>query len=158
MSSVTRQETGTAVSRPLHWMDRMFDEWMRMLPARRPTWGGWEFPGDDLIRVNEYRDGNTQVIRAELPGIDPDKDIDVTVSDGMVRIDAERRVEQETQDKGYTRHELHYGRVTRSLPLSDGATAEDVAARYTDGILEIRIPIVAPAAAPEPKKITVSKA
>jgi HSP20 family protein len=116
----------------------------------------WDWPGDDLIRVDEFRDGTTHVIRAELPGIDPEKDVEVTVADGILRISAERRVEEETQDKGYTRHEIRYGSLTRGLPLPEGATESDITATYKDGILEVRIP-VAEAAPATPTKISIGK-
>ncbi|MCW2934688.1 MAG: Hsp20/alpha crystallin family protein [Actinomycetia bacterium] len=45
------------------------------------------------------------MVRADLPGIDPDKDVEVTVSDGMLRIDAERRVEEKREEKGYLHQE-----------------------------------------------------
>ena len=110
-----------------------------------------------MISVDEYRDGQTLVIRAELPGIDPEKDVELTVADGMLRIDAERRVEKETQDKGYTRHELRYGRFTRTLPLPETATESDISAAYKDGILEVRVPMPEPQAAKEPTRIAISK-
>jgi HSP20 family protein len=138
-------------------MDRVFDEWLRSLPMRRPFGLAWDWPGEDLIRVDEYRDGTTQVIRAELPGIDPDEDVEITVADGMLRITAERRVEEQTQDKGYTRHELRYGSFTRTLPLAEGASESDITAGYKDGILEIRVPVPQAPAAAEPTKIAVTK-
>jgi HSP20 family protein len=112
---------------------------------------------DQLIQVDEYRDGDTQVIRAELPGIDPAKDVEVTMQDGMLRIAAERKVEENTQDKGYTRHELRYGSFSRTLPLPEGAAESDIKASYKDGILEIRIPVAEPAPATEPTRIAVTK-
>jgi HSP20 family protein len=138
-------------------MDRLFEEWLRSLPMRRPFGLNWDWPGEDLIRVDEYREGNIQVIRAELPGIDPEKDVEITVVDGMLRINAERRVEEKTQDTGYTRHEMRYGSLTRTLPLADGATEADIKASYKDGILEIRVPVAEPVPASEPTKIAVSK-
>ena len=99
-----------------------------MLPMRRPCGLNWDWPGEDLIRVDEFREGNTQVIRAELPEIDPDKDVEITVADGMLRINAERRVEEKTQEAGYTRHEMRYGSFTRTLPLAEGATESDIKA------------------------------
>jgi len=65
--------------------DRLFDEWIRMMPFRPmpfPRWWGVE----DLIRVEEYREDGALVIRADLPGIDPDKDVELTVADGMLHI------------------------------------------------------------------------
>lgn len=46
--------------------------------------------GTSAIRVEEMVDGNTLVVRAELPGIDPEKDVDVTVADGVLTIKGER--------------------------------------------------------------------
>ena len=98
-----------------------------------------------------------EVIRAELPGIDPDKDVELTVIDGILRINAERRVESKTEDKGYLRHELHYGSLTRTLPLPDGIKEADITASYKNGILEIRVPVLEQPPEREPKKIAITK-
>jgi HSP20 family protein len=55
---------------------------------------------EDLIRVAEYRQDGTLVIRADLPGIDPDTDVGLTISDAMLHLEAERRAE-EKKDTGY---------------------------------------------------------
>ena len=47
-----------------------------------------------LIRVEQYREDGTLVIRADLPGIDPDKDAELTVSREMLHIEADRREER----------------------------------------------------------------
>lgn len=138
---------------PWSRLDRLFDEWMRTMPMRRLL---GEAPGDEVIRVDEYRDDDTQVIRAELPGIDPDKDVEISVSSGMLRISAERRVEEKTEKKGFTRHEMRYGSFTRTLPLAEGATEDDIKADYKDGVLEIRVPVAQPGVRTEPKKVPVS--
>jgi HSP20 family protein len=122
MSALTRRERGDLTER-FGRMDRLFDEWMRSLSMRRPFGVDWDWRGEELIRVDEYRDGNTEVIRAELPGVDPEKDVEITVNDGILRIRAERRIEEKTEDKGYLRHELRYGSLTRSLPLPDGVSS-----------------------------------
>ena len=156
MSSLMRRDRGDVTSR-FNRMDRIFDEWMRSLPMRRPFGFTWDWPGEDLIRVDEYRDGDTEVIRAELPGIDPEKDVDLTVADGMLRISADRRIEDRTEDKGYLRHELRYGSMSRTLPLPEGVAESDITATYKDGILEIRVPVPEQARS-EPTKIQVKKA
>ena len=157
MSMLTRRERGGDLPTVFSRMDRLFDEWMRSLPMRRPFGPGWETLGEELIRVDEFRDGNTQVVRAELAGIDPEKDVDITVKDGVLQISAQRRVEEKTEDKGYTRHELRYGSFSRALPLPDGASESDIKATYKDGILEIRVPVTEPPAAAEPTRIAVTK-
>jgi len=93
-------------------------------PVPFPRWWGV----GDLIRVEEYREDRTLVIRADLPGIDPDTDVELTVSDGMLHIEAERREEEKKDGKGYVRQELRYGSLSRSLPLPEGVTEADIAA------------------------------
>lgn len=154
MSSLQRRR-GSEMATPFGRLDRMFDEWFRTLPMRQFGMGA-DVPGEELIRVDEYRDGNTQVIKADLPGIDPDKDVELTVSEGMLRINAQRRVEEKTEDQGYTRHELRYGSFTRTLPLPEGAGENDITASYKDGMLEIRVP-VSEQRPSEPTKIAVTK-
>jgi HSP20 family protein len=138
-------------------MDRLFEEWLRSFPIRRQIGPGWDVLSEELIRVDEFREDNTQVIRAELAGIDPDKDVEITVKDGVLQIDAQRRVEEKIEDKGYTRHELRYGSFSRSLPLPDGASESDIKATYKNGILEIRVPVAERPEAAEPTKIGIAK-
>ena len=153
MTSLEERDKRTPDS-PWNRLDRLFDEWMRMQPMRRLL--GAETPGEEIIRVDEYREDDVQVIRAELPGIDPDKDVELTVTGGMLRINAERRTEEQTEEKGVIRREMRYGSFTRSLPLAEGATDDDIDASYKNGVLEIRVPVAQPVARPEPKMIPVS--
>lgn len=134
--------------------------------ARRfPDWPLFRFPElwtawseEDVLRVEEYRENGSIVIRADLPGIDPDKDVEIEVTDGVLRVSAERRKEEKVEEKDYVRTELRYGSFSRTLPLPAGATEQDVVATYKDGVLEIRVPIAAPEAAEaKKKKIPVSR-
>ena len=93
------------------------------------------------LKVEEFREDGQLVVRAEIPGIDPDKDVEITVSDDILNLRAERRSESRTEDKAGYRSEFHYGSFSRSLRLPAGATEADIKATYTDGILEVRIPI-----------------
>ncbi|TLM87498.1 Hsp20/alpha crystallin family protein [Pseudarthrobacter sp. NamE5] len=97
--------------------------------------------GPSAIRVEEMVDGNTLVVRAELPGIDPDKDVDVTVADGVLTIKGERQEKKEQKDKDSYRSEFRYGSFMRRLPLPSGVQQGDVTASYKDGVLEVRAPL-----------------
>jgi HSP20 family protein len=141
---------------PLARFDRLFDEWTHMLPFRR-SFSLTDWMTDEMIRVDEYQENETLVIRAELAGIDPDKDVEVTVSEGMLRIHAERREEDKSEGKGYLRHELRRGAFSRNLSLPKGVTEADITASYKHGILEIRIPMPE-AKEPESTKIPVETA
>jgi HSP20 family protein len=139
---------------PFGAFDRMFDLWPMMRPFRFPTLMARRWVSDEFIRVDEYEEDGVLLVKAELPGIDPDKDVDVTVTDGMLRIEAERRQEEHKEGTGYVRREMSYGSFTRTLPLPEGVSESDIKASYEDGILEIRVP------APEPvtgTKIPISK-
>src|SRR5690606_41541806 len=93
MSTVMRRKRDAEIVSPFDWMDRVFDEWMRSFPLREPFGFAWDRLGDGLIRGDEYRDGDTWVSRAELPGVDPDEDLEDTVAAGVRRNDAESRDE-----------------------------------------------------------------
>jgi HSP20 family protein len=110
---------------------------------------------ESQLKVEDYQEGNELVIRAELPGIDPDTDVELTVSDGMLRLKAERRQEKEVEDKAGYRSEFSYGAFSRTLPLAPGVGEEDVKAWYRDGILEVRLPIDREEAAA--RKIQISR-
>lgn len=157
MSTPIRRDKGTDLAHRFHRMDRIFEEWMRSLPLRRPFGLGWDWPGEDLIRVDEFRDGETLVVRAELPGIDPDKDVQLAVDHGALHIKAERRAEEKTEDKGYTRHEMRHGVLTRTLPLPEGVAPSDISASYKDGILEVRVPVPARPAETAPTTIHIDR-
>lgn len=121
--------------------------------VRRFFEGDWESPA---LRVEEYQDGNTLVVKAELPGIDPDSDVEISVADGVLHIQAERKETTEHKDKNGYRTEFRYGSFTRDIPLPNGSQDTDVSASYRDGVLEVRVPI---AERPEHKaKIPVTRA
>ncbi|NUP74128.1 MAG: Hsp20/alpha crystallin family protein [Sinomonas sp.] len=95
------------------------------------------------IKVEEVIDGDALVIRAELPGIDPERDADVSISEGELRIQARREEKIEYKERGTYRSEFRYGSFSRTLPLPEGANQSDITATYRDGVLEIRVPIPA---------------
>ena len=119
--------------------------------ARRPpsSWGDmleWLESGPTLalrgltaqgIRVEDFVEGSTYVLRAELPGVDPDKDIEVEVTGDVLTIRGRRQ--EEKRDKNHS--EFRYGSFTRSVPLPAGCEPSAVAANYSDGVLEVRVPM-----------------
>ena len=87
------------------------------------------------IKIEEFVKENEFTIRAELPGVDPDKDIEVTVGEGNLTIKGERREEH----KGAERSDFHYGSFIRSIALPSGTDDKSVHATYKDGILEVKV-------------------
>jgi HSP20 family protein len=90
--------------------------------------------------VEAFARGDDLVVRAELPGIDPEKDVDITLEQGVLTIRGERRQEEQDRGEQYFRSERRYGAFQRQLVLPEGTNAEDITASYKDGILEVVVP------------------
>ncbi|OCB30567.1 hypothetical protein A5675_02390 [Mycobacterium malmoense] len=103
-----------------------------------------------LMRLeDEMVDGRYEV-RAEIPGIDPAKDVDVTVRDGQLTIKAERSEKKEFDG----RSEFSYGSFVRTVSLPSGANEDDIKATYDKGILTVSVPVSQPA--PEEKHVKIA--
>jgi HSP20 family protein len=87
------------------------------------------------VRMEDYVKDGTYLVRAEVPGLDPDKDIEVMIAKGILTISAHRHEEAE----GKHRSEFRYGTFTRSITLPAGADEDRVRASYDTGILEVVI-------------------
>ena len=116
------------------WREDFMDMWSGWQPLSAVNW-----PFRD-IKVEEYVEGDQLVVRAEVPGVDPERDIDVSVDNGVLTISAERRESnREKFDRGF-HSEFRYGSFVRQIRLPAGTSPEVVSATYTDGVLEIRMP------------------
>jgi HSP20 family protein len=87
------------------------------------------------MRMEEHVASGRYVVQAELPGVDPAKDMEVTVAKGILTVRAERHEE----NQGQHRSEFRYGTFTRHIPLPVAADANDIKASYHWGILEVSI-------------------
>ncbi|MEU6379830.1 Hsp20/alpha crystallin family protein [Streptomyces sp. NPDC046909] len=99
--------------------------------------GTHTIPGLHGIRVEEHLADGTYILRAELPGIDPAKDVEITVAEGVLTLRAERS--EETTEKHRT--EFRYGTFARSVRLPAGAKGDEATAEYKDGVLTITVPV-----------------
>lgn len=91
------------------------------------------------------------MVEAELPGMSKD-DVKVTVHDGVLTIQGERRHEEETQDKKHHRIERVYGSFLRRFTLPDNVDENSVKAVFKDGVLSLTLQKAEPT---EPKAIEV---
>ena len=110
----------------------------------------------DQLRIEQEVNDDTMTIRAEMPGIDPDKDVDISLDDDILRIRAERRSETKEEQEGRVRSEFHYGSFERRLRVPKGVGLDDVKATYKDGILQIVLPYKV-ASEEQPKKIAIER-
>jgi HSP20 family molecular chaperone IbpA len=107
-------------------------------------------PRTGLIRLEDQLSDTEYTVRAELPGLDPEKDVHLSVDHGFLTIRAEREEEKQTR----RRTEFRYGVLQRTLQLPESASVEKIHASYRKGILEVVVPLTAKA---PPKKIAITK-
>lgn len=121
------------------WVDELFREG----EARRS------------FKIEESHDGKSMVIRAELPGVDPDKDVTVEVVDDELVIMAQRSETHKSENDHVRRSEFRYGSFTRSFPLPGGVDESKIEATYKDGILEVRLETPGEVVVKEPHRVEI---
>ena len=144
------------------WQD-VFDTQREMSDLMRRVFGSAAAFGPGTSRSGEAwapavdvfsREGDL-VVRAELPGIDPDKDVDISVQDGVLSIRGERRHEDRSNGDNYYRVESSYGAFQRNILLPESVKAEEIKATYENGILEVVVPRAGQLTAAKKVPITV---
>jgi HSP20 family molecular chaperone IbpA len=100
---------------------------------------------------DEMKDGR-YVVRAEIPGVDPAKDIDITVREGQLTIKAERSEKKEFNG----RSEFSYGSFVRTVSLPAGADEDNIEASYDKGILTVSVAVSEPK--PAERKVQIQSA
>jgi HSP20 family protein len=128
-------------------IDRLFEDFSPGLPSSRA-------PAGVKCRMDlaETKDGLELTV--ELPGMD-EKDVDVSVTDGVLTVSGEKKFETERKDKTYHYVERGYGSFSRSLQLPAAVNAEAIKADMSKGVLKVTIPTPSK---PEAKKIEVKPA
>ena len=130
MSTLVRweplRELASLQSEMSRWMNGVLDGPGRVTQNWVPALDVWETP--------------TEVVYAfDLPGI-PEEAITIEVKDETLTISAERAKTEETSDEGFYRFERRYGTFARAVGLPQGVDSQHIAARYEDGVLEVRVP------------------
>ncbi len=100
-------------------------------------WG--DDAGEFLPRVDVSETGKEVRITAELPGLDQ-KDVEVTVTNNMLRIKGEKKVEKEEEEGDYYHSERSYGYFDRTIALPQGIDADNATAKFKKGVLKVTIP------------------
>jgi HSP20 family protein len=117
-------------------MNRLFNTFFEAPAGAGGTGGGvrrW-VPAMDLVETDDHF-----VLRADLPGLTHD-DVDVSLEENVLTVSGERKGEHEERREGFYRVERATGTFSRSLTLPDGVDGDAIAARFENGVLEVRIP------------------
>ncbi len=115
-------------------MDRLWDSFLEGAPGRRDEERGEWLPSLDVSETK-----NELVVKAEVPGMDA-KDVDISLSDGVLTIKGEKKQEKEEKEADYHLIERSYGAFTRSIQLPKEVQGDKINASYKDGILRITLP------------------
>jgi HSP20 family protein len=124
-----------------------------------PLLGDWErvempersAPRGYVPPIASYVAGSTFCIKIDLPGVEP-SEVELTVKDNQLTLTGERKAAPEQHNGNRFRQEMSYGPFTRTFTLPEGVTAEELRARFYNGVLEITAPLPA---AKLPKKVPV---
>jgi HSP20 family protein len=122
------------------WVDRFFEH--EPLLAWRPY-------------TDMYRENGLLIVKAELPGIDPDKDVKITVEGDMLVLSGEKLTEKEVKEPDRLLRERIFGHFERRIPLPDKVDPEAIKAVYEKGVLTIKVPLPTEVR-PKTKEIPVS--
>lgn len=126
-------------------LDRVFERFDSGWPSLPSLFGRG---GATAPRLDVHDDGKAITIEAELPGV-AEKDVKVTLTDGVLTVKGEKKDEREEKQANYYLSERSYGSFERSLRLPDGVDEGKVEAHFDKGVLRIVAPKKAEAVKPE---------
>jgi len=131
-------------------IEDMFDRYTRAM-GLSSAGQGLITTGDWSPRVDISETDNEFVIKAEIPEVKKE-DVKVTVENGVVTIQGERKQEKEEKGNKFHRVERYYGNFSRSFTLPGNVDETKIKASFKDGMLNLQIPKTAEA---KPKAIDV---
>lgn len=117
-------------------------------PFWRREWAWGATPAVDIVEKDKAYE-----ITAELPGMD-EKNIEVKLVDGSVKIKGEKQDEKEERKRDYYLHERHFGSFERTFRVPEGVDADKIEASFKKGVLTVTLP-KKPEAQKPAKKIEV---
>lgn len=133
-TALTRWDPSADFAAMRNLMDRFFDQ-----PFPRFSFRNGEELGNATLSLDVVENGDTYVLKAAIPGVDP-KDVDISVDDDVLTIRGEFNKQEESGDETYLRRELRYGAFERQLRLPPTVDPEKAEAAFEHGILKLTLP------------------
>lgn len=135
-------------------MDRVFDSFLGRRSGGFPALFGESDTAMVMPKVDVRENGDAITVEAELPGME-EKDVDVTLRDGILTIKGEKKSERTTKEDDYHMSERSYGSFQRSFRVPDSVDNENISAKLEKGVLHITLP-KRPEAVKAEKKIPIT--
>lgn len=153
-AGVSRQ--GDIFSAMREEMDRMFERFEHGWP-RLPSLISRGLGREVILPEVDVREDEKQVtIEVDLPGVD-EKDVSVTMANGILTVKGEKKSEREEKEENYYLAERSYGKFERSLTLPETIDENQIEAQFDKGVLTI-VAQKRPEAVKAEKKIEIKKA
>ena len=124
---------------PLREIEDFFDRYTRALAFPFPRGSEMISNGGWAPRVDVSENDAAFVIKAEIPGVEKD-DVKVTLENGVLTLQGERRQEREEKGWRFHRMERSYGHFMRSFSLPANVDESHLKASFHDGLLEVDLP------------------
>lgn len=134
-------------------MDRLFERFEHGWPRWPTAFSRAERMTMPELDVRESADAVT--VEAELPGVD-EKDVSVTLGNGVLTIKGEKKQEKEEKGENYHVTERSFGSFERSILLPDTIDESKIEAKFDKGVLKVSAAKKPEAVKPE-RKIEISK-
>jgi HSP20 family protein len=124
---------------PERWFEDFFKRPFSLMAPR--WWPGLRMPEFEEVApsVDIFEAGDNVIVKAELPGMSKE-DIHVTLTEDTLTVSGEKKKEERVEKKDYHRLERSYGSFRRSFHLPTEVQTEKAAAKFKDGVLEVKIP------------------
>jgi HSP20 family protein len=117
--------------------ENAFDDLFRGFFMRPVRFDGQQ---DTQLKLDVSENEKSYTVQAEIPGVKKE-DIHVNIDGSQVSISAEVKNEKEVKEgQRLLRSERHFGKVSRTFVLDQDVDEETAEAKYTDGVLELRLP------------------
>jgi HSP20 family protein len=137
-------------------MDRLFDSFMGGLPTLPSMFGPSGTRGFALSPSMDVKETDKEIlVETELPGLG-EKDISLTVQNGVLTIQGEKKLDYDEEKENYHVMERRYGSFQRSLRLPDTVDDTKIDARFDNGVLKVTLP-KRPELTREQRKIEIKK-
>jgi HSP20 family protein len=133
-TALTRWDPSSEFAAMRNVMDRLFEQ-----PFGRFAPRNGEDLGNTSLSLDVVENGDTYVIRAAVPGVDP-KDVEISVDEDVLTIRGEFKSDEQTNEDNYLRREIRSGSFQRQLRLPPTVEPERAEASFENGLLKLSIP------------------
>ena len=155
LTQMTKPETKTSLYKtPFDLFQEFWKDWdFNQFPTfftrfHKPGTMTW------MPKMDVFEKEGELILKVDLPGV-PKENVKVTIEENYLVIAGDRKEEKEIKEESYYRMEREYGSFYRRLPLDFEVDPNLIKATFKEGILEVKVPILAKKG-PEPKAIPIN--